>query len=178
MSAFFRIAFFAGLWLPIAAAMPAMAQTQAVLPGGASSIEETFDAWTVNCSEQKGAKHCALSQQQVDQKSQQRMIAIELSAAPAGKVQGNLILPFGLALDQGVRLQIDTAAAASPLPIRTCVPIGCLVSLAFDAKFVAALRKGTSLKVNAVADGGKAANFSISLKGFPAALDRTAALAK
>ena len=164
--------------MSIAAATPVMAETQASLPGGASSIQETFDAWTVTCSEQKGAKHCTLSQQQVDQHSRERVIAIELSVAPAGTVQGTLILPFGLALQRGVRLQIDTEPAEPPQPIRTCIPIGCLVSLTFDAKYVAALRKAATLKINAVADSGKAANFSISLKGFPAALDRTAALAK
>ncbi|MDP1909833.1 MAG: invasion associated locus B family protein, partial [Hyphomicrobium sp.] len=148
------------------------------LPGGASSIQETFDAWTVNCAEQKGAKHCSMAQEQVDQHSRQRVIAIELGVAPAGKIKGTLILPFGLALAHGVRLQIDSAPAEPTLPIRTCVPIGCLVSLTFDAKSVAALRKATTLKVEAVADSGNAADFSISLKGFPAALDRTAALAK
>lgn len=178
MSALFRTACLAGLWMSLMAATPAMAETPSSLPGGASSIQETFDAWMVTCSEQKGAKHCALSQQQVDQHSRQRVIAIELSVARAGKVKGTLILPFGLALAEGVRLQIDAAPAEPPLPIRTCVPIGCLVSLTFDAKSVAALRKAAILKVAAVADGGKAANFSISLKGFPAALDRTAGLAK
>ena len=174
-----RTACLAGLWmLPIAAATPVMAETQASLPGGASSVQETFDAWTVTCSEQKGAKHCMLSQQQVDQHSQQRVIAIELSVVPSETVQGTLILPFGLALQRGVQLQIDTKPAAPPQPIRTCIPIGCLVSLIFDAKYVAALRKAATLKVNAVADSGKAADFSISLKGFPAALDRAVVLAK
>jgi invasion protein IalB len=177
MRALFRTAWLAGLWIPLLAAPPALAETPSPLPGGASSIQETFDAWTVNCAVQKGAKHCSMAQEQVDQHSRQRVIAIELGIA-AGKVEGTLILPFGLALAHGVQLQIDSAPAEPPRPIRTCIPVGCLVSLTFDAKSVAALRKATTLKVAAVADSGKAANFSISLKGFPAALDRTIALAK
>jgi invasion protein IalB len=43
---------------------------------------------------------------------------------------------------------------------------------------LAALRKGAQLKVKTVADGGKDAPFAISLKGFPNAFDRAAALAK
>ncbi|WP_263493422.1 invasion associated locus B family protein [Mesorhizobium sp. ES1-6] len=43
---------------------------------------------------------------------------------------------------------------------------------------MAALRNGTSLKVKVVADGGKETNLALSLKGFPSALDRTAALLK
>ncbi|MBZ9742191.1 MULTISPECIES: invasion associated locus B family protein [unclassified Mesorhizobium] len=43
---------------------------------------------------------------------------------------------------------------------------------------MAALRKGTSLKVKVVADSGKETDFALSLKGFPGALDKTAALLK
>jgi len=166
----------AGLLLPIAAATPALAEKP--LPGGANSVQETFDAWTVSCAHQNNAKRCALAQQQVDQHSRERVLAIELSVAPGDKLRGTLILPFGLALEKAIKLQIDDAPPASTLRVRTCVPIGCLVNLSFDSHFVAALRKGTSLKVNAVADGGKEADFAISLKGFPAALDRMTELTK
>jgi invasion protein IalB len=93
-------------------------------------------------------------------------------------VDGALVLPFGLALDRGVTLQVDDAPAGPALRFRTCLPAGCVVPLSFDARLVAALRKGAALKINAAADNGKDAVFTISLKGFPAALDRTAVLAK
>ncbi|WP_245590250.1 hypothetical protein [Desulfobulbus elongatus] len=40
------------------------------------------------------------------------------------------------------------------------------------------MRSGTALKIQAKADGGKETIFSISLKGFGGAFDRTASLAK
>ncbi|HEV7718863.1 MAG TPA: invasion associated locus B family protein [Arsenicitalea sp.] len=83
-----------------------------------------------------------------------------------------------LALTQGVTLQIDDGTAGAPLPFRTCLPGGCLVSLSLDAKTIAALRKATAIKLKAVADGGQAASFSVSLKGFAGAFDRTVALAQ
>lgn len=161
-------------------AISAFAQ-EAGLPGGATSLREGHGGWTVSCNitTQNGAaaKACALSQEQTDAQSRQRVLAIELR--PNGEtVQGTLVLPFGLALDQGVKLQIDDGAALPPLRFRTCLPGGCLVDLSFEGDTLAALRNGTSLKVKVVADGGEETNLALSLKGFPSALDRTAALLK
>ena len=162
-----------------AAGIPVGAQTPSQLPGGASSLQETFDNWTVACVQQAAAKRCSLSQQQNDAQSHQRVLAIEFMAPAADQLEGTLVLPFGLALDHGVTLQIDDGPASPSQKFRTCLPVGCLVPFAFDAKTIATLRKGANLKVAALAAGdGKEANFTISLKGFPAALDRTAALAK
>jgi invasion protein IalB len=55
-------------------------------------------------------------------------------------------------------------------------PGGCIVDQSFDNETQASLRKGSTLKVMVVADGGKETNLALSLKGFPSALDRTAAL--
>ena len=155
----------------------AQAQTGgATLPGGASSLNETYRDWRVACAMQGTAKQCAMSQAQTQQNGQ-RVLAIEL-AAPAGNlVSGTLVLPFGLALDAGVSFQIDDKPAMAPVRFRTCIPAGCLVTLSFDAPTIVALRAGTALKVKATADGGAAAPFTISLQGFGTALDRMAALA-
>jgi invasion protein IalB len=130
------------------------------LPGGASSLRETHGDWVVSCAIQaqggRDLKLCSLSQEQTDSNSRQRV----------------------LALDQGAVLQVDDSPAGTPQKFRTCLPAGCLVPVAFDARILAALRKGTQLKVKAAADGGKETSFTISLKGFPNAFDRTAALVK
>jgi invasion protein IalB len=148
------------------------------LPGGASSLQETYGDWRVACAQQNGKKTCALSQRQTDKDSRQLVLAVELSAPAADKAEGTLILPFGLAIERPITLQIDQAAAGPALHFRTCLPVGCLVGLNFDAATVALLRKGTTLTIKATADGGQETSFKISLKGFADALDRTAALAK
>lgn len=157
----------------------AQAQTGggSTLPGGASSLNETYRDWRVACAQQGTAKQCALSQAQAQQNGQ-RVLAIELVAPARNLVSGTLVLPFGLALDSGVSFQIDDKPAMAPMRFRTCVPAGCLVNLSFDAPTIVALRAGSALKVKATADGGAAAPFSISLQGFGTALDRVAALAR
>jgi invasion protein IalB len=52
------------------------------------------------------------------------------------------------------------------------------VPLTFDATSMAALQKGTTLKIKAVADSGADMPFAVSLKGFGAAVARLGALAK
>ncbi|MFJ6329046.1 invasion associated locus B family protein [Rhizobium sp. NPDC092011] len=150
---------------------------QSALPGGASSLNETYKDWRVACAQEGSAKRCVLSQVQAQQNGQ-RVLAIELNAPSGNTVAGTLVLPFGLALDSGVSFQIDEKAAMQPVRFRTCMPGGCLLSVNFDAATIVALRSGTALKIKATADGGAAAPFSISLQGFATALDRVAALSR
>lgn len=152
-------------------------QPVSTLPGGASSLNETYRDWQVACVQQGTAKRCVLSQQQAQQNGQ-RVLAIELNAPAGNTVAGTLVLPFGLALASGVALQIDDKAAGQPLRFRTCLPAGCIVPVTFDAPTLTLLRAGTALKVKATADGGQETLFSISLQGFAAALDRVAALSR
>lgn len=155
----------------------ASAGTASGLPGGASSLNETYKDWRVACAQQGNQKRCVLSQAQAQQNGQ-RVLAIELNAPSGNSVGGTLVLPFGLALDAGVTFQIDEKPAMQPVRFRTCMPGGCLVSVSFDAPTIVALRSGTALKVKATADGGGAAPFSISLQGFATALDRVATLSR
>lgn len=159
----------------------AQAQTQtgggSGLPGGASSLNETYKDWAVTCVQQGTTKQCAMSQVQTQQNGQ-RVLAMELTAPNGNTVSGTLVMPFGLALDSGVTFQIDDKPAMQPIRFRTCVPGGCLVNVSFDAATLVTLRAGAVLKVKAVADGGAATPFSISLQGFGTALDRVAALAR
>jgi invasion protein IalB len=147
------------------------------LPGGASSLNETYKDWRVSCALQGNLKRCVLSQVQAQQNGQ-RVLAIEFNAASGNTVSGTLVLPFGLALDSGVAFQVDDKPAMQPLRFRTCMPGGCLVAVTFDASTLATLRAGTALKIKAVADGGTAVPFSISLQGFATALDRAGALSR
>jgi invasion protein IalB len=153
------------------------AQETSGLPSGATSLRETHGDWTIGCSAgAERGKGCTLFQQQVDRHSRQRVHAIELQPEDGG-VRGTLVLPFGLAFEAGVALQIDGTDLGQSLHFRTCLPRGCLVPTDFDSRTVAKLRRGDVLEVAAtVADGGKKTAFSISLKGFARALDRTAEL--
>jgi invasion protein IalB len=119
----------------------------------------------------RGVKRCAVSQQQLDEKTRQRLLALELQ--PRGdKAEGILILPFGLAVDKNVTLKAGDVEVGPPLRFKTCLPQGCLVPLNLDAKAIAALRKASVLTVGAAGDADQPTNFPISLQGFAPALDR------
>lgn len=148
------------------------------LPGGATQIQETFGDWRVTCLSPNGTKVCAMSQQLADQNTRQLVIGMELKALNAGKTEGTLVLPFGLAVDKPVTLQIDEQSAVMTNKVRTCLQIGCVVSLSLEPQTVTALRNGTILHVKATADGGTEAAWRMSLKGFAGALDRTTTLSK
>jgi len=148
------------------------------LPQEATSVQEIYENWTVGCAQRDGKKVCTLSQQQMDKDSRQRALAFELTAVAPEKAEGSLLLPFGLAVDREVVLQVDGGALSSPLHFRTCVPAGCLVTLAFDVRAITGLKGGNALTVKTTADGGQPITFTLALKGFSSAFDRTAALLK
>lgn len=160
-------------------AAPALAQDES-LPGGASSLHEQHGDWVVNCAirsqpDGKKAKTCALAQEQFHAKSRQRVLAIELRPEGDG-VEGTLVLPFGLALDEGAVYQLDDGKPGGVQRFRTCLAVGCLIDVHFDRNIVASLKAGKTLKVKAVADGGKETVFSIPLDGFSSAYERVVAL--
>lgn len=157
----------------------AFAQTPpSTLPGGATSLRETFEDWQVACVAQAGARRCALSQEHLNQ-NRQRVLAIELIPAGSSTLTGTLVMPFGLLFEPGVTLHLDDKPLGKPLRMRTCLPIGCIVPVQFDGTTVNALRVGAVLKLIAMpSEGSTPVTFSISLKGLAAGLNRTAALAK
>ena len=79
----------------------------AALPGGASSLNETHGDWTVTCTAADGSARCTISQVQVNNENQ-RVLTVELAATEGGTAaSGTLILPFGLAIDNGVAMSIS-----------------------------------------------------------------------
>lgn len=154
---------------------PAAAQG---LPGGATSLNETHGDWVVACTTPDGKVRCSVSQVQINSQNRQRVLSIELAAAEGGAASsGTLVMPFGLALDQGVALSIDEGEALPQLRFSTCLPAGCLVPLTFNKDVVTAMRAGTQLKVKATAnDTGQEISVAISLAGFSSALARAAEL--
>ncbi|MEP9352614.1 invasion associated locus B family protein [Xanthobacter sp. KR7-65] len=156
------------------AGKPAAAQTAPTFPGGAQSVSESFQDWRVACAVQQNAKRCSISQQQVDSKTRQRILMLELQ--PKGdKVEGPLFLPFGLFLEKGVVLKLGEADLAA-LRFSTCLPQGCVVPVSLDPRMLGLVRKADALRVVAANDAGQPQAFSISLKGFGQALDRAITL--
>lgn len=152
-------------------------ETAPSLPGGASSLQETYQDWQVGCALSDGAKVCSMSQEQRNVQTQQRVLAAGLVVEGPG-LGGALVLPFGLQLDSGVSLQVDDAAPLGTKSFSTCLPGGCVVPLTFDAALVETLAASAALKIAAKADGsGEDVALEVSLKGFSQAWKRLAELA-
>ncbi|TIS48118.1 MAG: Invasion associated locus B family protein [Mesorhizobium sp.] len=147
------------------------------LPGGASALSETHGDWTVNCQVTGTNKLCSLSHQQFNKQSGQRLLAIELTTKTGQDAMGTLALPFGLALANGISLEVDDKKLEGTLQFNTCQAVGCLVPVAFGADTASLLQNSTTLKINATAaDTMQPVAFTISLNGFASALARTADL--
>lgn len=150
------------------------------LPGGASSIQETYQDWSVLCTAPNQVKQCTVQQVQSESQTNRFVLGVELRPVPDGGVTGRLVMPFGLQLSAGVTLALDQNPAGQPLQFQTCIPSGCLVPLTFQAATVAALKAGTQLKLNtkSLDANAKPLVFNISLKGFGNALERAVAIVK
>jgi invasion protein IalB len=147
------------------------------LPGGAGTLRESYQDWVLNCRVVPGSEGasatvaCGLSQELMRQQTRQRVVALVLSPNGTG-AKGTLLMPFGLSLAAGVQLQIDEGPQTTPIAFRTCTPQGCVIPIEWSENTVSGLRGGGQLKVSATSDNGQPVNFSISLKGFSAGLDR------
>jgi len=168
-------------WLFVLAAtftLTAPALAASTLPGGATTLTETHDDWTVHCTVANGPVRCAAQQQQLSSQTRQRVLGIEIVGGDGDVLTGTLVLPFGLLLSKGAVLKVDDKVTSPPEPFQTCLPSGCIVPLNIGKDWLAAMRSGTAIAVAAVAVNGQDAKFSISLKGLGSALDRIADLTK
>ncbi len=167
---------FAGL-SAAATAQDAKGDKPSTLPGGASSLTETFEDWTVSCASADGKTQCVVSQTQTRQQNGERVLDIRLSPVQQDNAfHGNLTLPFGLEFSRGVTVQLDDGAIGKPFSFKTCLPTGCIVPMSFDKSTFDAMRKGTSLKLAGVSIDNQNIPFAVSLKGLGAAFDRAGAL--
>ncbi|EFM56112.1 MULTISPECIES: invasion associated locus B family protein [Brucella] len=172
-----RILAFSAITIGAVVAM-AMGAHAAPLPGGASTLTETYQDWTVACQTQQDKTNCIMNQMQNSSQTGQRVLSVELHNTPEGKTEGVLLMPFGLDLAKGATLKIDGTQAPG-LAYSTCLPQGCLAPLSFDAKEVAKLKAAGNLNITATAlSPSQPVAFKVSLKGFGTALDRIAALTK
>jgi invasion protein IalB len=149
------------------------------LPNGASSINESYGDWTVDCRIVERQKRCVLSQAQGNKETGQRVFAIELRSPAGGKTEGTVLMPFGLNLDAGALLKLDDKDLGKGLRFSTCGPQGCLLPVSFPTAATDAMRKGTKLVIASLnLSTNEPVTFNVSLDGFGAALARAADLAR
>jgi invasion protein IalB len=167
-----------------AAAPPAAWGGEApTLPGGASSLRESYGDWSVTCGivEQGEAKTkvktCSITQEVHEAKSNQRLMSAQIVPAAGNTAAVTLVLPVGVSLADGAALKVDQNPDVRKLPFKTCLPAGCIALGTLDAKALAAMRPGQAWQINIRASGdNKNMSLAFSLKGFANAYDRAQAL--
>jgi invasion protein IalB len=151
----------------------------AQLPNGASSINEVYGNWAVACRIVNGQKQCLLANMQGGGQAGKAPFAVELQMSGDGRMEGTMLMPFGLKLDAGVTLTLDGEDLGSALRFSTCVQQGCLLPVSFPAITVVVMKKSKTLTVAAPDLGsGNEVSFNVPLEGFAAAMARMSELGR
>jgi invasion protein IalB len=158
-------------------ANPRLAQLTATasaaqLPNGASSISEIYGDWAVDCRLADGRKQCRVIQIQNNSQTNQRLLEVEFRIPEDGRMDGTILLPFGLKLDPGARLKLDDETLGGGLRFLTCVPAGCLLPVSFSMTGVDAMKNGKILTVTSLNLTNEIIAFNVPLDGFAAAIAR------
>ena len=166
---------------------PTRAEATSVVPDDAFSVfggndgkstddktmqEEVFSDWKVSCGKDSARSTCVLSTIADGGTDWPRMEVVELQSGPDG-LNGFLLFPFGLALNNGATLAVDGGSVSDPIRFRTCLPQGCILPLVLEAREVDIWRRGEVLNAYVVTlAGDRVLNFTVSLDGFSEAFDR------
>jgi invasion protein IalB len=137
---------------------------------GAPQGGQPASGWTVACAGKDLA--CKASQSIVLAKTRQLLIGVSLSRPQGGKDLALLLhLPHGLYNPAGAVIGVDDAATAT-LEIQTCDLKGCYAGSTLPPDKVAALTKGTSLKVTFQDLKKQKITVPVPLKGLDEALKK------
>jgi invasion protein IalB len=149
---------------------------QEAAPAGPTQLSETYDAWTVQCAnttqgEQK-TRTCQMSLELIQQESRQRVMLFAINSAKSPfSAKATLVLPFGLLLSDGVRIEMEEKEVARGT-FRTCLPAGCISEMELGDDLVEQMRTGEKLTVVVTANNGQATRMDVSLVGFGNAYQR------
>jgi invasion protein IalB len=144
-----------------------------------TTLSETYDSWTVQCVNkaegEKTQRTCQMSQELLQQKTRQRVLTFAIGMADK-KAKVTLVLPFGLLLSEGVRVQIGEEEILRGA-YRTCLPAGCVAEIELPAETIKKFESAETASVLMTANSGQPVKTDISLKGFTPAFQRLSALA-
>lgn len=139
-----------------------------------SALSETYDAWTVQCANQqqgeKTQRVCQMSQELLQQDTRQRVLTFAVGVADKN-AKATLILPFGLLLADGVRVNIGEEEVLRGA-YRTCLPAGCVAEIDLPAETIKKLEAAEAASILMTANSGQPVKTDVSLRGFAAAYQR------
>lgn len=90
-----------------------------------------------------------------------------------GRNQATVVLPLGIAVRESIPMLLDERFIAL-VPIETCLPAGCVLTVALPPPMVAVLRTATTLKFLAPTPSGQTIPFAVPVGGFGDAYQKVA----
>jgi len=82
-----------------------------------------------------------------------------------GRNQATIVLPLGIAVRESVPMLIDERFVAL-VPIETCLPAGCVLTVALPPPMVSVLRGATTLKFLVLNPSGQTLVYTLPVAGF------------
>lgn len=146
------------------------------LPGGASSLNETYQDWQVMCQQSSGAARCAAVQQEFSNQTHQRILNVQLSPSGNGHTTGVIMAPLGVALAKGVSLKADGKSVGETVGFTACVSDGCIAPLSLSQSQLNTLQSSKKIEVNLASLTGQKIVLPLSSKGLGDAVSRVNAL--
>ena len=155
---------------PVLAAGSAPAQ-EAAQTSAEQNVEARETPWQVNCTPaaEGGGMECSMVKSLV-QADGDRIFA-QAAVVAGGPLTMRLLGPHGMALADGVKVEVDGREVASA-PYRTSLPGGVVAVIDLTPELEGTLRFGTQMRVEGVQNNGAALAFQMSLSGFSASIDK------
>ena len=152
------------------AALAQQAQAPAA-PPAPPEVKQIGD-WQVRCFPVQSPSPCDMFQQQGDERTKQRILALSIAFDPLANMHLiQIVVPLGISVGPGVVIHTNTYTS-KVMPYRRCDRAGCYVERPLDNDVIQQLtRAGDSAMVKIVADDGKKYDLKVPLNGFAAAHD-------
>lgn len=146
----------------------------APMPTASEVGTEMFQEWELrNVDKGNGRKIWMVRFERSQKQFLLAKVAVELNWIEDDRMFGVLVLPFGLNISEGVRLQLDDGPFTEKLPYAAHGPAGGIIKLDLGSQGLKELRQASKLNIlTQPAAGKRKLLFSIPLDGFVAASDR------
>lgn len=140
--------------------------------GAAATAPAVPDGWfkLCNTNPKNNQKVCVLNIQ-LKNENGAALASVRLVEAEGVKQKGfTIIIPPGLLIQPGMRIQIDGANRGTA-KFQVCSQQACVVETRFNSDIITSMKRGNQMKVIGIAQNQQQVEFPVTLTGFTAAYD-------
>lgn len=163
-------------FVPVQQRAPAPAPAQARPAPEARPPEQDrrgIDSWFAECPQGQATGCRILRRAPGSDGSPGVTVIVAADPRMPGRNQATVVLPLGIAVRESIPMLLDDRFVAL-VPIETCLPAGCVLTIALPPPMVAVLRSSTTLKLLAPTPNGQTIPFTIPVSGFGDAYQKVA----